>query len=67
MWRRAVVIKTFFSKEEKMMVMLKMNVKGTEMIEEVEITSKRLAPSKFFTKGKYLEEYSPSLPEYDYR
>ena len=49
------------------MVMLKMNVKGTEMIEEVEITSKRLAPSKFFTKGKYLEEYSPSLPEYDYR
>ena len=35
MWRRAVVIKTFFSKDEKMMVMLKMNVKGTEMVEEV--------------------------------
>ena len=48
------------------MVDIRTNIKGTDVVETLEINSKRLAPSKFFTKGRYLEEYSPSLPEYDF-
>lgn len=60
-------MKTFFNDSDKMMVVLKMHVKGTQLFETIDVESKRLAPSKFFTKGKYLEEYAPSLPEHDYR
>jgi hypothetical protein len=54
MWRRAVVLKTTLSEDNKTMVQLKLNIKGMDIIEQVEIGSKRLAPFKFFTKGRYL-------------
>lgn len=42
-------------------------MKGEERTETVEMSSKRLAPAKFFTKGRYLEDFLPIIPEYDYR
>jgi len=66
MWRRAIIVKKFISNDQKFMVTLKMNIKGSDILETVEADSKRLAPARFFTKGRYLEEYSPSLPEHHY-
>lgn len=66
LWRKAVVIKVFFDDDNKELVLLKMHLKGTEVFETIQVDSKRLAPSQFFTKGKYLEEYGPDLPESNY-
>jgi len=64
-WRRAIVLKTFVGKTNKLMVSLKSFFKGSEILETVEASSKRLAPLNFFTRSKYLEDFSPVLPELD--
>jgi hypothetical protein len=53
-WRRAIILKTTFNKERKLMVNLKSFFKGTEILETIEASSKRLAPLNFFTRSKYL-------------
>ena len=54
MWRRAIVVKTFLNNAQKFMAILKMNIKGSDLLETVEADSKRMAPARFFTKGRYL-------------
>ena len=65
-WRRAIILKIFTDKNQKRVVDVKTLFKGTEIVETVEINSKRLAPLNFFTKAKYLEEFAPTLPEYHF-
>ena len=61
-WRRAIILSVFVGKEDKLMVKMKTFFKGTELIETIEATSKRLAPLNFFTRSKYLEDFTPALP-----
>jgi hypothetical protein len=44
---------------------IKINIKGIDLFEKVEATSRRLAPYTFFTRGRYLEDFASCLPEYD--
>lgn len=60
-WRRAVVVST----AESGKVELRLNVKGVESFEKVEVSSRRLAPFTFFTRSRYLEDFPTCLPEHD--
>jgi hypothetical protein len=60
-WRRAVVVST----AEISKVDLRINIKGVESFERVEVTSRRLAPFTFFTRSRYLEDFPTYLPEHD--
>jgi len=53
-WRRAIVLKTFAGKSGNLMLNIKTFFKGTEILETLEASSKRLAPLNFFTRSKYL-------------
>jgi hypothetical protein len=54
-WRKAIVVKTFFGEKNQLMFGLKSFFKGNEIQETIEASSKRLAPCSFFTRSKYLE------------
>jgi len=45
------------------MAEVRINIKGEEFVENVEITSNKLAPYTFFTRARYLLDFVPSLPE----
>ena len=53
------------SNDLKNMLEIRICIKGQEFFEEVEVDSRRLAPFTFFTRGRYLEEFAPVIPEYD--
>jgi hypothetical protein len=61
-WRKAMITSVFGGDNEESMVEVKFIVKGEEFREKVEAESNRLAPYAFFTKGRYLLNFLPSLP-----
>lgn len=48
-WRRGVIVSTSPTQVE-----IKISIKGIDLFEKVETTSRRLAPYTFFTRGRYL-------------
>lgn len=64
-WRRGVVVKTLLSNEQTLLLEMRIVIKGQEFLETVEASSRRLAPFTFFTRGNYLKEFAPTLPEND--
>jgi hypothetical protein len=64
-WRRGVVVKTLVSNDQTLLLEMRIVIKGQEFLETVEANSRRLAPFTFFTRGNYLKEFAPILPEND--
>lgn len=44
---------------------MRINLKGVDSFEKVEVGSRRVAPYTFFTRSRYLEDFPPCLPEHD--
>jgi hypothetical protein len=56
------VVASVYTSKGKTMAKIKVNIKGDEFSEIVEVGTRRIAPFTFFTKKRYLEEFTPLLP-----